>query len=202
MNRSSRVFPAAARLADQADARSRSTRKVCLFQQPGHRRPAAQQGVEAVAFAERMPQRSQFGVQPMRGRFAGCRRFRGPQRTQQAQEPVCPTLIILESEDVQDLGQTASVAAGQLDRDRGIEVVVQVRRWAEAGDQGVDSARLEFAAVIASPTDDLLGRPTGQLLAPGIEPGDDAVRIEHEDRCPGSGQPLFDPSPASRHEWS
>ena len=79
---------------------------------------------------------------------------------------------------MQQLGQGATVTAGDLDRDRSFGVSIEFRGWADAGDQGVDGAGLEFAAVVASPSDNIFGQPPGQDFATGVEPGDDAIGVE------------------------
>ncbi len=130
-------------------------------------------------------------------RFGCSCRFAWRHGCQDAEEPVGLSVGVVERKDVEQLRHAIAVTAGQLDRDS--DVPVEVGRRAEAGDQCVDSAWLELAAVIASPTNHLVRRPTCQGFAPGIEPGDNAVGVEDEDWSLGTGQPLFDSSSSSGH---
>ena len=126
----------------------------------------------------------QFSVEPMRGCFAGGCWLACPDGTQDAQETVGLSQFVVERKHVQGLGQGSAVTAGYLDGDWVVGVKIEIRGRAEAGEQGVNGALLEFTAVVTPPSDDLFGGPAGQFLASRVEPTDDAIGVEHEDRGP------------------
>ena len=108
--------------------------------------------------------------------------FARPDGTPDAQQPIGLPERSVERKHVQGLWQGLAVTAGHLDGDRVARVEIEFGGRAEAGEQGVDSARFEFTAVVTSPAGDLFGGPAGQFLAARVEPTDETIGVEHKDR--------------------